>query len=153
MRLEAHRKQNRVLTYAGRAAKAAVFLVINYAIFFFAPSSFFSTTGLLTSEIEATISSYFLVIASLTALNILLKDNVIGLASSVCLGLVQALYIYVITDGGVLTISLSGLALTLKFKMLLYLMMAIPAVNMLKQISDYLSRSSTQPIEMVEVEG
>jgi len=141
------------LVYAGRAIQAAIFVAINYAVFFVAPSLFFSTTGLLTSEIEATISSYFMIIASLTVLHILLKVHVIGLASSIGLGLVQALYIYVITEGGVLTISYSDITLTLQFKPLLYLMMAIPLVNMVKQISDYLSRSSAQPIEMVEVEG
>ena len=141
------------MVYAGRAIQAAIFVAINYAVFFVAPSLFFSTTGLLTSEIEATISSYFMIIASLTVLHILLKVHVIGLASSIGLGLVQALYIYVITEGGVLTISYSDITLTLQFKPLLYLMMAIPLVNMVKQISDYLSRSSAQPIEMVEVEG
>ena len=149
--LEAPKKRNRALMYAGRAIQAAIFLAINYAIFFVAPSLFFSMTGLLTSEIAATISNYFMIIASLTILHLLLKDHVIGLASSVGLGVVQALYIYVITEGGVLTISYSGFTLTLKFEPLLYLMMALPLVNMVKQISDHLSRSAAQPIEMVEV--
>ncbi len=141
------------MVYAARAIQAAIFVAINYAIFFAAPVLLFSTTGLITSELEATILGYFIVIVSLTILHILLKDHIIGLASSVGLGIVQALYIYVITKGGELTISYSGLMLTLNFEPIVYLMMAIPLVNMAKQISEYVGRSSAQPIEMVEVEG
>ena len=140
------------MVYAARAIQAAIFVAINYAIFFAAPVLLFSTTGLITSELEATILGYFLVIVSLTILHILLKDHIIGLASSVGLGIIQTLYIYLITGGGELTISYSGFTLTIKFKPLLYLMMTIPLVNMVKQISDYVSRSSAQPIEMVEIE-
>jgi len=153
MSLEVPKKQNRAVVYAGRAIQAAIIVAINYAIFFVAPRLFFSMTGLLTSEIEATISSYFLIIVSLTVLHLFLKDHIMGLASSVGLGIAQTLYIYMITNGGVLTISYSGFAVTLKFEPLLYLMMALPIVNTVKQISDYVSRSSAQPIEMVEVEG
>jgi hypothetical protein len=151
--LEVPKKQNRALVFAGRAFQAAIFVAINYVIFFIAPSLFFSSTGLLTAEIEAAISSYFLIIASLTVLHLLLKDHIIGLASSVGLGIVESIYIYVITDGGVLTISYGGFALTLEFKPLLYLMMAIPLVNTVKQIIDYVGRSAAQPVGMVEVEG
>jgi len=152
MRLEAPKKESKALVYAGRAIQAAVFVVISYAIFFMAPRFFFMYTGIITAEIEAMISTYFLMIASLTVLHILLKDHIIGLASSVGLGIIQALYIYLITGGGELTISYSGFTLTIKFEPLLYLMMTIPLVNMVKQISDYVSRSSAQPVEMVEIE-
>jgi len=153
MRLEAPKKQNRALIYAGRAMQAAILVAINYAIFFVVPRLFFSSTGLLTAEIEIMISSYFLILASLTVLHLLIKDHIVGLASAVGLGMVEALYIYVITNGGVLTLSYSGYTITLEFKQLLYLMMALPLLNMVKQIVDYIGRSSTQHIEMVEVEG
>jgi len=151
--MEAPKKQNRALVYAGRAIQAAIFVAINYVIFFITPRLFFIHTGLLTAEIDAAISSYFLIIASLTILHLLLKDHIIGLASAVGLAIVEALYLYVITNGGVLTLSYGGYTLTLAFKPLLYLMMALPLVNMVKQIVEYIGRSSAQPIEMVEVEG
>jgi hypothetical protein len=151
--MEAPKKQNRALVYAGRAIQAAIFVAINYVIFFITPRFFFIHTGLLTAEIEAAISSYFLMIASLTILHLLLKDHIIGLASAVGLAIVEALYLYVITNGGVLTLSYGGYTLTLTFKPLLYLMMALPLVNMVKQIVEYIGRSSAQHIEMVEVEG
>jgi hypothetical protein len=151
--MEAPKKQNRALVYAGRAIQAAIFVAINYVIFFITPRLFFIHTGLLTAEIEAAISSYFLIIASLTILHLLLKDHIIGLASAVGLAIVEALYLYVITNGGVLTLSYGGYTLTLTFTPLLYLMMALPLVNMVKQIVEYIGRSSAQPIEMVEVEG
>jgi len=150
MRLEAPKKQSRALVYAGRVIQAAVFVAINYAIFFIAPRFFFIYTGLITAEIEAAISTYFLMIASLTILHLLLKDHIIGFASAVGLGIVETLYIYIITNGGVLTLLYSGFTLTLEFKPLLYLMMALPLVNIVRQIVEYVGRSSTQPIEMVE---
>jgi len=152
MSLEAPKKKNKALVYAGRAVQAAIFVAINYAIFFIAPSVFYSNLGLLTPETVTAISSYFLIIGSLTVIHLLLKDHIIGFASSVALGIVQALYIYVITNGGVLSISYGGLSLTLEFKPLLYLMMATPLVNMVKQIMDYLSSSAAQPVQMVDVQ-
>ncbi|MEM3387385.1 MAG: hypothetical protein QXN08_06945 [Nitrososphaerales archaeon] len=151
--MEAPKRQNRLLVYAVRAAQAAVFVLVNYAIFFIAPSLFFSTVGLLTAEVEAAISSYFLIIGCLTVIHILVKDHIIGFASSVSLSIVQAIYIFVITNGGVLSITYSGLTLTLEFKPLLYLMIAMPLVNMVKQIYDYAARSAMQPTSMIEVEG
>ena len=150
--MEAPKRKNKALVYAGRAVQAAIFVAINYAIFFIAPSLFYSNLGLLTAEIETAISSYFLVIGSLTVIHLLLKDHIIGFASSVALAIVQALYIYVITNGGVLSITYGEIALTLEFKPLLYLMMATPLVNMVKQILDYLSSSAAQPIQMLEVQ-
>jgi len=154
--LEAPKKRGKALVYFGRAIQAAVFVAINYAIFFATPILLFSTSGLLTLELETAISNYFLVIVSLTVLHILSKEHIIGIASSVGLAIVQALYIYVITEGGELTFPYSSptygdLMLTLKFEPIIYLMMAIPLINMVKQISDYVGRSSAQPIEMVEV--
>lgn len=151
--MEAPKKRNRFLVYAGRAVKAAIFVLINYALFFIAPSLFFSTFGLLTAEVEVAISSYFLIIGCLTVLHILLKDHIIGFASSVSLSIVQAIYIYVITNGGVLSLTYNGLTLTLEFKPLLYLMMAIPLVNMVKQICEYAARSAMHPTSTIEVEG
>jgi len=150
--LEAPKRKNKAVMYAGRAVQAAIFVAINYAIFFIAPSLFYSNLGLLTAETETAISSYFLVIGSLTVIHLLLKDHIIGFASSVALAIVQALYIYVITNGGVLSITYGEIALTLEFKPLLYLMMATPLVNMVKQIFDYLSSSAAQPIQMLEVQ-
>ncbi len=150
--MEAPKKPNRLLTYAGRAAQAALFVVFNYLIFFLAPSLFFGAVGLLDPSLESTIANYFLVIGCLSVLQILLKGHMVGVASAIGLSIVQALYIYIITEGGALSISYSGLALTLEFKPLLYLMMATPLVNIVKQVYDLAHRAVMQPISMVEAE-
>jgi len=101
--------------------------------------------GVVTFRVEkgvgiASILSYFLVIVSLTVLHILLKDHIYRLSILVGLGIVQALYVYVITKGGELTIPYSGLILTLNFEPIVYLMMTNPLVNMAKQICEYVGR-------------
>jgi len=78
---------------------------------------------------------------------------VVGAISAAGLGLVEAVYIYAITQGGTLTISFSGYSITAEFKLLVYLMMTSPLLGTVKQVYDMINKSSAQPITMIEAVG
>jgi hypothetical protein len=84
-------------------------------------------------------------------MRIMLRDHLLGAASAAGLGLVQAVYIYTITQGGVLTMSFSGFSVTIEFKTLVYLMIAAPLLGIVKQVYDTVNKSSAKPITMIEV--
>ena len=83
----------------------------------------------------------------------MLKDHVLGAISAAVLGLVEATYIYIVTQGGNLAISFSGLSITVEFKLLVYPMMAQPLLGTVKQVYDMINKSSAQPITMIEAVG
>ncbi len=143
----------KVLKYVSRGVQAAAFLAVNFAFFFLAPTLIFGFTGQLTPNVETTVSSYFVAIAALTVTRIMLKDHVLGTASAVSLGLLEAIFIYNVTQGGVMTVNVSGFSATLEFKPILYLMMTTPLLGVVKQIYSAAHKSATQPVSMMETVG
>lgn len=147
------RRYRVVLNYALRGVYATVLVIINYLIFFLVPSFVFSYFSSLTASVKANITAYFVMIEVLTVMRIMLKDHLLGAVSGVGLNLVQAVYIYTITLGGALALSFNGFSITIEFKTLVYLMMAIPLLGMVKQVYEMVYRSSAKPITMIEVAG
>ncbi|MBI4257427.1 MAG: hypothetical protein HY619_00585 [Thaumarchaeota archaeon] len=139
--------------YMSRGIRATVLIIINYTLFFLVPTMLYNLTGQLTPSVETTITSYFAAIAALTVIRIMLKGHALSVASGIALGFVQALFIYIVTDGGVLTLEVSGLSVTLEFQPLLYLMMTPPLLGTVRQFWDYVSKSASQPVNMIEVVG
>ena len=147
------RRRRVVLRYVFRGIYSALFVVINYFLFFILPNTVLEYAGQLAPDLGETVMAYFVAIEVLTVTRIMLKDHVIGTISAASLGLVQAVYIYTITNGGTLTTTLSGLSVTIEFKTIVYLMMAIPLLGIVKQVLERIHKSSTQPVTMIEVVG
>jgi len=145
------RRYQVVLGYALRGVYATALVIINYLIFFLVPSLVFSYFSSLTSSLEANVTAYFFIIEVLTVMRIMLKDHLLGAVSGVGLSLVQAVYTYTITRGGVLALTFNGFPVTIEFKTLVYLMMAIPLLGMVKQVYEMVHISSAKPITMIEV--
>ncbi|MBI2185339.1 MAG: hypothetical protein HYU39_10345 [Thaumarchaeota archaeon] len=145
------RNRSAVLKYVPRGIHAAILVLINYAFFFLAPSILYNLTGQLTPNVETTITAYFSVIVTLTVIRIMLKGHVLAAASAVCLGFVEAVYIYSITNGGVLSVSVMDLFVTMEFQPILYLMMTPPLIGSIRQIWDAVNKSASQPVSMIEV--
>ena len=137
--------------YVLRGVYVAVSIILNYILFFLVPIRAFNFLGQLTPNLEANITPYFLAIEVLTAIRVMLKDHILGAMASVSSGLVKALYIYIITQGGIITMSLSGYLVTVDFKPIVYLMIIPLLLDIVKQIYDLANKSSAKPITMIEV--
>lgn len=134
-----------------RGVYATVLVIINCLVFFLVPRLVFSSGSSLTPNLETNITAYFLAIEVLTVMRIMLKDHVLGAASAAGLSLVEAVYVYTITQGGVLALSFSGFSVTIEFKTLVYLMVAIPLLDIVKQVCDIVHKTSAKPITMIEI--
>ena len=137
--------------YVLRGVYVAVSIILNYILFFLVPIRAFNFLGQLTPNLEANITPYFLAIEVLTAIRVMLKDHILGAMASVSSGLVKALYIYTITQGGIITMSLSGYLVTVDFKPIVYLMIIPLLLDIVKQIYDLANKSSAKPITMIDV--
>jgi hypothetical protein len=142
-----------VLGYVFRGIYAAIWIIINYAIFFLVPSLIYGFIGQLTPDLETIIIGFFVVIEVLTVMRIMLENHMLGTISAAGLGLVQAVYIYTVSHGGTFFISLNGFSITAEFKLLVYLMMTIPLLGTVKQVYYMVNKSSAQPIKMMEAAG
>ena len=151
MEVPQRRRSQVILSYALRGIYTTIAVILNYFIFFVVPRTLFSYTGQLTPDIEATTIGFFIVIEVLTVIRIMLKDHLLGVASSVGLSIVHAVYIYSATQGGALTLSLSDFFVTIDFKPILYMMLTIPLLGIVRQMFELLSKSSAKSVNTIEV--
>lgn len=153
MEVPQRRRYRVVLGYVLHGIYAAIYVIFNFVIFFLVPSYILGFIGQFTPDLQTIITGFFIAVEVLTVMKIMLKDHMLGAISTAGLGVVEAVYIYTITQGGTLPMSFSGLAITVEFKLLVYLMMTLPLLGTVKQIYDMINKSSAQPITMIEATG
>lgn len=153
MEVPKRRRYRVVLSYLARGLYTVILVIINFLIFFIAPTLTLGFAGLLTPELKAVIAGFLGTIEVLTVMRIVLKEHVLGAVSAAALGIVEAFYGYTITRGGSIVVSFNGFSIILEFKLLVYLMMIGPILGTVEQVYEMVSRSSAKQITMIEVTG
>jgi len=95
--------------------------------------------------------SYAILITLLSCVQIIFRDHYIGDAAAISNGIAQIFYIYIFTNGGLITENLSGVTVALDFRTIIYLMMLPSALAIISSIISASSRSSVTSSQMLEV--
>lgn len=141
-------------TFISRVATALIYGFISILIWLIIPSTILPKTieggigGLSTS----TFIYYAILIAFLSGVQSIFNDKFVGDAAAVANGIAQIYYLYLITNGGILTYvaQQQGIALTLDFRTILYLLMIPSAISAVRAIVHASSRVSTKSFEDAE---
>jgi hypothetical protein len=99
---------------------------------------------------ENQIVFYGVVIGVLSGLQIIFRDRWLGDAASIGNGIVQIYYLYVITNGGVLSFVTGSTSVAINFAAFLYLLMLPSAFSVVSGVFRLLTRSSLQKFQDAE---
>jgi hypothetical protein len=140
-----------IFSFAARVAYAVVSGVITIAIFFFLPDLIFRNF----SEVSTAFSNgdflyYAILIAFLGGIQIVFRGHFMGDGAGMFAGIAQIYYIYLVTNGGLLTIATSGVVASVDFRTILYLLMAPSALLIVSSVISACSRVSMQRVSDFE---
>jgi hypothetical protein len=89
---------------------------------------------------------YAVFITALSAVSTIYRDHFLGDVAAIANGLTQIYYIYIITNGGLLSVAVgSGTAITIDFSFLLYLLITPSVIGVISTVIKMISRSATRP--------
>jgi hypothetical protein len=100
---------------------------------------------------ESLFVSYAILITILSGLQMIFKDHLVGDAAAISNGIAQISYIFILTNGGLITETLSGVRVSLDFRTVIYLMMLPSALSIISSVISASSRSSVTSSTIVEV--
>jgi len=140
-----------IFSFAARVVYAVVSGIITVVIFFYLPNTFFRNF----SEVSVPFSNgdffyYAILIAFLGGLQIIFSGHFLGDGAGIFDGAAQIFYIYLVTNGGLLTIATSGFVASVDFRTILYLLMAPSALLIVSSVISACSRVSTQRVSDFE---
>jgi hypothetical protein len=141
--------------FASRTAYAAFYGLLTIIIFYELPDFFLKSYSAslpnLPFDNTSLFISYAVLIAILSSLQMIFKDHHIGDAAAAANGFAQIFYIFIFTNGGLITEQLSGVTVSLDFRSIIYLMMLPSALSIISAVISASSRSSVMSSELVEV--
>ena len=130
-----------------RILHAAVVGALSLFVWFTFPSLLVQGLGEFAPIDMNLVYVYAFLITFTTVLRIVLKERGLGVVSGVGSGLISALFLYHMTGGGVLSMSLDGLELVVAFQPLLYLLMLSPILLSLKNLWGAVDTSASQGLK------
>jgi hypothetical protein len=141
--------------FLSRTAYAAFYGLLTIIIFYELPNYFLKgyekSLANLPVENESLFISYAILITILSGLQIVFQDHYIGDAAAISNGIAQITYIYIFTNAGLITESISGIVVSLDFRTIIYLIMQPSALSIISAVISASSRSSVTSTEIVEV--
>jgi hypothetical protein len=139
-------------TFVGRVAYAVVSGGILLFLYYEIPNVLYKGMGQLPSFGFEGFYYYAVLIAVLSALSIIFKEKALGDAAGVASAIAQLTYIFVVTNGGVMSFDVSsvGAIVSLDFRPILYLLMLPSALLIISTIIGAVSRSSLRRFENME---
>jgi hypothetical protein len=140
-----------IFSFAARVVYAVISGLITIVIFFYLPELLFRNF----SEVSTAFSNgdflyYAVLIALLGGAQIVFRGHFMGDGAGMFAGLAQLYYIYLVTNGGVLTIATSGIVASVDFRTILFLLMAPSALLVVSSVVSACSRVSTQKVSDFE---
>ena len=143
--------------FASRTALAVAYAFVTLLVYYEIPNLLLKNFGGqaasgLPLENDALFFSYAILITLLSGLQIIFEGHFVGDAASVSNGIAQIVYIYVVASGGLYSdyIASAGIALTIDFRTILYLMMIPSALSIISTIVSASSRVSIQRSKMLD---
>lgn len=97
-------------------------------------------------------TAYAIMITILSCTQIVFQDHYIGDAAAIANGFAQIFYIYIFTNGGLITEQLSGISVSIDFRTIIYLMVLPSALSIISSVVSASSRASVATTQLSEVE-
>ncbi len=136
-------------TFLTRLGGAIVSGALSLFIFLYIPQFLYSRYPGLESATGISFDYfiyYAVFITVLSAVSTIYRDHFLGDVAAIANGLTQIYYIYIITNGGLLSAAVgSGTTLTIDFSFLLYLLITPSAIGVISTVIKMISRSATKP--------
>lgn len=141
--------------FLSRTTYAALYGILTIIIFYELPDYFIKSYGASLSNLPLDNSSsfvtYAILITILSSIQIIFQDYYIGDTAAISNGIAQIFYIYIFTNGGLITEQISGAMITLDFSTLIYLMMLPSVLLIISSVISASSRSSVASTQVLEV--
>jgi hypothetical protein len=140
-------------TFLVRLGGAIVTAALSLFIFLYIPQLLYSRFPALDSSgVSFGYFIYYAVfITALSAMSTIYHDHFAGDVAAVANGLTQIYYIYVITNGGLLSVAVNAsTTVSINFSTLLYLLIAPSAIGVVSSIIRMISRASTRTLVETE---
>ncbi len=143
-----------------RAVYAAISVTINLVIWFFLVDSILGALQGFAPGLESTpILPFAIAISFFAGVRHLLAETVFGPAMGALAGIISALYLFILTGGGNLSLPLSdlpsflgGLTLTIRFESLLFILMLPSLLSVVSNVLLAVHRSSGKEIDVQQME-
>lgn len=135
-------------TFLVRLGGAIVTGIVTLIIFFYVPKLLYSSVPGLASATGITVGDfiyYAVAITILSGVSTIYRDHLLGDTAAIANGLTQIYYIYIITNGGVLSLAISGITASINFSTLLYFLITPSAIGVISTVIRMVSRSATTP--------
>ncbi len=136
-------------TFLVRLGGAIVTAALSLFIFLYVPQLLYSHFPALAGATGITFGYfiyYAVFITALSAVSMIYRDHFLGDVAAIANGLTQIYYIYIITNGGILSVAVSaGTTVSIDFSTLLYLLITPSAIGVISTLIRMISRSATRP--------
>jgi hypothetical protein len=141
--------------FFSRASYAALYGILTIVVFYELPDYLLKNYGTSVSGLplgnSGLFTSYAILITALSCTQIVFQDHYLGDAAAVSNGIAQIFYIYIFTNGGIISETVSGIQLSIDFRIIIYLMMLPSALSIISAVISASSRSSITPAEITEL--
>jgi hypothetical protein len=140
-------------TFLIRLGGAIVTGIITLVLFLYLPQLLYSNLPELGKATGITVNYivyYAVLITILSGISTIYRDHLLGDVASVANGLSQIYYIYIITNGGVLSLALNGITIAINFSTLLYFLITPSAILVVSSVIRMISRSAMKPYNDAE---
>jgi hypothetical protein len=132
--------------FFSRTAYAAFYGILTIFIFYEVPDlllkNYASSLPNLPIDNSSLFLGYAVLITILSCVQIVFQDHYLGDAAAISNGFAQIFYIYIFTNGGLITEQVSGFTVALDFRTVLYLMMLPSALSIISSVISASSRAS-----------
>lgn len=138
-------------TFIVRLLGAIVTAAVSLFLFFYIPQ--FAAKNLPQGILgigESQIVFYAVAIAVLSGVQIVFRDRWFGDAAAVGNGVVQIYFLYIITNGGVMSFATGGTNIVINFTTVLYFLMLPSALSIVSGVFRGFTRSSLQKFQDAE---
>lgn len=141
--------------FLSRTAYAAFYGILTIFIFYEIPDlllkNYANSLPNLPIDNSSLFIAYAVVITILSSIQIVFQNHYLGDAAAISNGFAQITYIYIFTNGGLITEQLSGITVALDFRTVLYLMMLPSSISIISAIIAASSRASVVSATIEEV--
>lgn len=143
-------------TFFSRTTFAALYGILTIVIFYEVPDYLLKSYSAALANLPlgnvGLFTSYAIIITILSCTQIVFQNHYVGDAAAVANGVAQIFYIYIFTDGGIISEQVQGISLSIDFRTIIYLMMLPSALSIISAIVSASSRASVVSTEMTEVQ-
>ena len=136
-------------TFVLRLVQAIIFGAISFAVFFYVPQQLYSYFPSFAQSTGFSTENFLYVavfVTILTGVSMVYGDHTFGDVAAIASGVTQIFYIYFITNGGVLSMTMGGNSISINFSSLLYLLITPSAIGIVATILRMASRSASRPV-------